>query len=177
MKYRIPLLLLMLSIISATSIAQNKAILEQINQDVWVRFCHAFDSLDYTISEEIHTKDIMRISADQNMISDYKSYMENIQQSFNNSKERNESRNIELRFFERLADDSIASERGVYKFTLNKGTSKERDFYGQFHVLLVKREGIWKILMDYDSNENNTIDDSSFQAAFAMDDFKNFIEN
>ena len=170
MKYPFQLSVLILCLFSSNLYSQKHDIFKQINQDVWVRFYHAFDSLDHKISEEIHAKDVIRIPANQNLIIGYKSYMAGIQESFNHSKEKKETRSIELRFFERLANDSIASERGIYKFILNKSTDEERTYYGQFHVLLVKRDGKWKILMDYDSNKHNTIDEYDFKEAFAMDD-------
>ena len=163
--------MLVFILMSICSTAQSIDVFKQINSDVWYRFYAAYDSLDYTISEAIHTSDVIRIPANQGEIIDYKSYMDGIKRSFEQAAEKGETRSIALRFFERLANDSIASERGIYRFTLNKGTTKERNYYGQFHVLLVKRGGKWKILMDYDSNENNTIGEEEFMSAYAMDNF------
>ena len=152
--------------------AQTVDILQQINKDVWSRFYMAYESLDHKISEKIHTKDLMRIPANQGVIMDYRSYMDGIKSSFENAAKNSESRHIELRFFERLANDSTASERGVYKFAIDKGSDRERNYYGQFHVIHIKRDGKWKIHMDYDSNENNSIDEEDFQSAHAIDDFE-----
>ncbi len=154
--------------------AQTKEHLQQINHEVYSKFYMAFDSLDYSLMAEIHAKDLVRIPANQKVILDYESYINGYKKSFQEAKMKNETRSISLRFFERIVDDSVASDRGVYKFSLNKNTPEEINYYGQFQVLLVKREGKWKILMDYDSNENNTIDEDDFQAAFAIDNFEQF---
>ena len=175
MRYKTAIPMLVFCLMSIYTSAQYIDVFEQINKDVWYRFYAAYDSLDYTISEAIHTSDVMRIPANQGQIIDYKSYMNGIKTSFEHAREKGETRSISLRFFERLANDSIASERGIYKFTLNKGNQDERNYYGQFHVLLVNRNGKWKILMDYDSNENNTIGEEDYQSAHAIDDF-NWIE-
>jgi hypothetical protein len=37
-----------------------------------------------------------------------------------------------------------------------------------------KINGKWKIVVDYDSNENNTIDEKIYQAAFGIDDFAKY---
>ena len=170
MRYKIAMPMLVFCLMSIHTSAQSIDVFKQINKDVWYRFYAAYDSLDHTISEEIHANDVMRIPANQSKIIDYKSYMDGIKKSFEQAREKNETRSISLRFFERLANDTLASERGIYKFTLNDGTKDEKNYYGQFHVLLVKRDGKWKILMDYDSNENNTIGEEEFMSAFAMED-------
>lgn len=162
-------------LIVSSAIAQNINHFRQINQDVWESFYKAFDQLDHRNMLEIHHKDLIRIPADQQMILDYQTYMDNYQKSFAGAKEENSTRAIELRFFERIANDSVASERGIYKLTVDKGFPDERNFYGQFHVLLIKENGKWKILMDYDSNEKNTIDETKFKDAHAIDDYDEFI--
>ena len=157
--------------------AQTKAHFKQINEEVYAKFYKAFDALDYSLMAEIHAKDLIRIPANQKRILDYETYINGYKKSFQEAKEKNETRSISLRFFERIVNDSIATDRGIYKFTLNINAPQERNFYGQFHVLLVKREGSWKIHMDYDSSENSTIDEEDFQAAFAINDFDQFIED
>jgi ketosteroid isomerase-like protein len=169
--------LILLYLITNSAIAQNTNHFRQINQDVWEAFYKAFDQLDHKYMVEIHDEDLIRIPAGQKIILDYQTYMDNYQKSFAAAKEENSTRSIELRFFERIANDSVASERGIYKLTIDKESLDERNFYGQFHVLLIKENGVWKILMDYDSNENNTIDETVFKEAYAMDDYNEFIRH
>ena len=45
---------------------------------------------------------------------------------------------------------------------------------GKFHVILVKVDNLWKLLVDYDSNEDNTINEKSYKSAFAIDDFEKY---
>jgi len=149
--------------------------LKDINNDVHRKFYQAYDSLDYKLMESIHSKKLIRIPADRKIILDYEEYMKQNKRSFEYAKENNGTLNIELRFFERLNNDSVASERGIYKFTINKGREDERIFYGKFHVLLKKEDNAWKILMDYDSNENNTIGEKDFDNAYEMNNFEKFL--
>jgi hypothetical protein len=102
--------------------------------------------------------------------------MQRTENHFTNAKSEGITQQIDLRFFERICTDSVASERGVYKFTLNPGAENERNFFGQFHVLLRIEEGKWRIIMDYDSSENETINEESFLKAHAMDDYDKFID-
>lgn len=55
--------------------------------------------------------------------------------------------------------------------SINEGKAIEKTYYGKFHVILIKEQDSWKILMDYDSNENKTIGEADYQAAFAIDEF------
>ena len=170
-KYALVLLMVITTSINAQTIENLKA----INQ-VWADFYMAFDSLDISYMEKIHAKNLMRIPGG-NRILDYDTYMNNYSLQFENDKATNQTSAIELRFFERLNNETTASERGIYKMTRNRGTENERIFYGKFHVLFRKTDGKWKITMDYDNNESNTIGESDFENAFAIDYFEPFISN
>ena len=158
------------------SIAQQSEQLLQINSQVWEKFYKAFEDLDYRLMAEIHTKDLVRIPANQHTILDYDTYINNYKTQFHQAREDKISQSISLRFLERITNDSTASERGIYRFSINPGAENEQHYYGKFHVLLVKRDNSWKILMDYDSNENDTIDEEDYLDAFAMDDLSPFID-
>ncbi len=67
-------LLILLFVISTNKItSQSRTILNDINK-VWKKFYQAFDSLDYTLMSEIHSKKLIRISGGKR-ISDYKTYI------------------------------------------------------------------------------------------------------
>jgi hypothetical protein len=44
-----------------------------------------------------------------------------------------------------------------------------KSFYGRFHAVLRKEEGVWKILVDTDSSENNSISEKDYLAARPME--------
>lgn len=168
--------ILMLSILFSVSVtAQSKENLKAINT-VWAKFYEAFETLDHTLMAEIHSKDLVRISGGRNII-DYNTYINNYKIGFERDKEAGNTSNIELSFFERINNNSTASERGVYKLTRNKGTEKEQSYYGQFHVIFKKSDGIWKITMDYDSSESGTIGEDDFEKAFPIDSLEEFVKN
>ncbi|WP_179345663.1 nuclear transport factor 2 family protein [Winogradskyella ursingii] len=164
-----------LALFSHISHSQPLDNLKAINL-VWADFYKAFDSLDISYMEKIHSKDLVRIPGG-NRILDYETYINNYNLQFTNDKTTNQTNEIELRFFERINTSTKASERGVYKMIRNKNTPQEQIFYGQFHVLLKKIDGKWKIIMDYDSTENGKIDQEEFREAHAIDDFNAFLSN
>lgn len=154
--------------------SQTSNDLKEINA-VWSKFYQAFETLDYSLMAEIHSKALVRISGGQR-ISDYDTYINRYKTQFVKAKENGITNNISLRFFERINNDSIASERGIYQLIRNKDQDSEQTYYGQFHVLFKKENGEWKILMDYDSTEDNTIGEDDFNKAHAITDFESFIK-
>lgn len=156
--------------------AQNLKNLEDINDQVWSKFYQVFDSLDYNLMETIHSKHLIRIPADNKVIFGYKDYMEQYKITFAKIKENKSNLHISLRFFERINNDLVASERGIYKMIINPNKKNEKVIYGKFHVILIKENGVWKILMDYDSNENNTIGEENFKKAHEINDFKAYLK-
>lgn len=145
-------LLFLFSVNGFSQEKQNE--LNLINEQVWSQFYEAFATSNCQLMDEIHHKDLIRISGNGKSISNKETYIERQKESFKNAKERGEKRVIELRFFERFYNENTASERGIYQLLINKDTEDERAYYGQFHVLHKKEMGVWQISMDYDSNEN-----------------------
>ncbi|WP_298904742.1 nuclear transport factor 2 family protein [uncultured Psychroserpens sp.] len=154
--------------------AQSIENLKEINL-VWDKFYKAFSTLNYKLMADIHSKKLVRISGGKNII-DYETYINNYKTGFKRDANNNTTSNISLRFFERINTKSTASERGVYQLVRNKGKANEQKYYGQFHVIFAKENGEWKITMDYDSSEFDTIDKEDFDKAYAIDDFEKFIK-
>ena len=171
------LLLIWCIVVTSFSNAQSATsnVLDEINI-VWADFYRAFDSLDYNYMAKIHANDLVRISGGTR-ISDYENYISSYKTNFEAVKSRGETRHIELRFFERINNTKVASERGVYQLSITDTGGNQRYFYGQFHVIFKKRDGQWKIIMDYDSSEGDTIGKNEFFNAKAIDDFASFVNN
>ncbi len=167
------IIIFLLTCFTTSSIfAQKKVHLEAINT-TWAKFYEAFETLDYTLMAEIHSKDLVRVSGGRSII-DYDTYVNNYKATFERDKTAGQTNHISLRFFERICNETTASERGIYKLVRNKGTDREQAYYGQFHVLFKKMDGEWKITMDYDSSEGGTINEDSYNKAYAIDDFEKF---
>ncbi|MEL6811561.1 MAG: nuclear transport factor 2 family protein [Bacteroidota bacterium] len=158
-----------------SSKAQSPERLEEINA-VWAKFYLAFESLDHAPMAEIHSKELIRISGGSR-ISNYDTYINGYKTTFDNAIKESVTNRISLRFFERIHNNTVASERGIYQLVRTNASGKEQTFYGQFHVLFKKENGAWKIVMDYDSNEGNTIGEEEFLKAHSMEEFEPFLKN
>lgn len=142
----------------------NEEIIAEINEQVWKCFCEAYDSLDVLKMKDIHHVDLIRVSADNKRVLNYTDYMKSIEAFYQTSKTRGIKLTIELRFKERLNSANTASERGIYKLTVLNGFEENKYYYGEFHVLLKKMNGKWLIWSDYDSSENGTVDEKSYNS-------------
>lgn len=56
---------------------------------------------------------------------------------------------VEFKFSQRLGDETTAHETGIFLYTATGPDGKETRDYIHFEALLLKRDGRWKIVMEY----------------------------
>jgi hypothetical protein len=61
--------------------------------------------------------------------------------------------NVELRFSQRLGDSSTAHETGIFRYSTVNAEGKRKDDYVHFEALLVKKNGKWQTLMEYQKSK------------------------
>jgi ketosteroid isomerase-like protein len=106
----------------------------------------AFNNRDDDAFSAVHSKEVIRVSQDDNRIFGYNEYFKKIPES-EKARWKDWKRNIELRFLQRIASNDKAFEVGYYKSsTTNTVTGEKRTGYGKFYVLLRKENGTWKYL-------------------------------
>lgn len=174
-----PLLILLLCLAPLSQALAQEApktepMLREINRDIWLPFADAYATGNAEKYLKLHSRDFIRGEGDRKRVLNLTQYSEGVRRSFQQWKERGGKVDIQFRFLERMASDQAASERGIYQLSFTPTEGEARKFYGKFHVFSRKEEGVWKILVDYDSEEGGTIDEKSFQAAFALDDFAKY---
>lgn len=146
--------------------------LQAINRDIWTPFSEAYASADAEKYISLHSPDFIRASGgDHPEIFNLNHYAENSRTGFQRGKEQGFKTRIRFAFIERVVSAAFASERGIYHYHSENGKGQVYDGYGKFHVVERFENGRWKILFDYDSNENGTIDKADFDAAYAPGDW------
>lgn len=156
------------------SAASDSAIarLEAINRDIWTPFAEAYVSADAEKYMGLHSPDFIRASGGERAeIFNLDRYAEKNRAGFKRGKEQGFKTTIRFAFIERIVSAAFASERGIYHYHSENGKGQVYDGYGKFHEVERLENGRWKILFDYDSNENGTIDKSDFDAAYVPDDW------
>ncbi len=153
--------------ISTTSYCQN--LKEEINTQVWEPFILAYNTFDVEGFMDVHSKDVIRSPRDGGQVFGFDEYYTLTEKGATRNKIHKGTRTIELRFLERLAQNDLAYEVGIYKAESIDANGHSKYFYGKFHVALRKENDQWKILVDSDSSEKNTIGENDFLAAKPME--------
>jgi hypothetical protein len=122
---------------------------------------------------QLHSREVMRVERDSKHILNYDQYKSDMEKSWPAWKQsihvEKTKYTFELRFLERASNGHQAFEVGYFKNETVNATGEKRTSYGQFHVALRKENGVWKILVDSDSNNNRTITEEMFHAAKPME--------
>jgi ketosteroid isomerase-like protein len=142
--------------------AENLARVREIDKDIWTPFSEAYSANDAGKYLALHTPDLIRATGGQwSDVKDLGGYKTDVHQNFTEPDRKIE---IAFTFFERVAGESLASERGIYRYTAIAADGAQQHYYGKFHVFLRKIDGVWKIAVDYDSDEDGSIGEADFAA-------------
>jgi ketosteroid isomerase-like protein len=174
MKYLPYLYLIVYQLISLGAFAQssNKAsYLKEINRDIWVPFIEAYASGNAEKYLALHSKDFIRGTGNDEKLTDLSGYSVSVKQMFKNLQESGAKVKIDFRFLKRMANAQSGFEVGIYQFTAINAKGESQYYYGKFTVVSRKENGTWKILVDYDSDEEGIIDAESFKKGYPMDDY------
>lgn len=152
--------------------SQNRLL--ELNRDIWIPFSESYAAGDADRYIALHSQDFVRVSKSGEHATDLHGYAKSVLRSFNRNAISGGRTTIEFRFVERFASDMSASERGIYKYTFFPPSGSPTSGYGKFHVVSRKENGVWKIFMDYDSDEGGTIDAVDFESAYAVHDIRQF---
>jgi ketosteroid isomerase-like protein len=160
------LLILLCATVAITAHAQTSQ--TEINTQVWEPFITSFNNHQAEAFMAVHSKDVIRSPRDSKIVLNWDDYKKSQIEGDQQDLKAKRTRTLTLRFTDRIANDNQAVEVGVYKTSYLLSDGKTIDYYGRFHVVLRKENGVWKILVDTDSSENGTISEKDFLAAMPM---------
>ena len=167
MNFKKTVIIVLMIAIHGACAAQADNLQKQINEQVWKPFIKAFNERDTDAFMAVHSKDMSRVIQDGKSIYGYEKYYQENKDGNERGKQSGRKHNIELRFTQRIAGNDRAFEVGYYKTTNVQPNGESRSFYGKFHVLMRKENGVWKILMDADAQEKT--DEEVFRSATPME--------
>ena len=135
---------------------------DQINQDVWYNFMQAYQDLDASLFNKIHTDDVLRIPEESGIMMIGQEYKDANLENFNRWNLAGVKQKIEFSFYSRIQKSDWAYETGIFKLTrfIDSGS---QSYYGKFHVTLRKVSGVWKIYIDSDNSNGGTIGEEDFK--------------
>jgi ketosteroid isomerase-like protein len=150
----------------------NRQLLAEINRDVWIPFQTAYANGDAEAFIALHSPDVIRVEGNGGWLGGLDEYAGRLREWFQWVAVQEGSLDIRFHFLERHANDDIASERGVYRLALTYPEADERVWYGKFHTVSRKRGGVWRIVLDYDSDEGGTVNEETFDLGRGMAEFE-----
>lgn len=155
--------ILLLQFVCSAAIGQTPQ--AEVNAQVWEPFIKHFNDNNTEGFMAVHWRDLVRSPRDGKTVLNWNEYFTQQQAGDKRDREAKQKRTLELRFTERIYGNNQAVEVGVYKTSYLKSDGSSQSFYGRFHVVLRKESGVWKILVDTDSSENNSITETDFLKA------------
>lgn len=140
-----------------------------VNEQIWKPFIEAFNNRNTQKFMDVHSKDVVRSSRDSKQVIGWDEYYKQMERGDKSENASKSKRILELRFTERLYGKDKAVEVGIYKTTYVRADGTSQSFYGRFHCVHRKENGVWKILVDTDSSEGRTISEKNFLEASPME--------
>jgi len=160
---------LFLLFISANVVGQDDIITiqEHIDQTVWAPFQKAYEALDGASLNAIYADDVLRVTPEG--IDTENAFKGKNLERLKASKESNTEIKLDFWFDSRHTNEVTSYEVGFYKIAIT--TNNETQYlYGQFHIVLKKIKGVWKITQDWDTTiiNDNSIGAEDFNKKEAL---------
>ncbi|MBT8262472.1 MAG: nuclear transport factor 2 family protein [Bacteroidia bacterium] len=140
---------------------------EEVNTQIWQAFKTAYEARNSEAFKAIHTKDVLRINDGGIKTADlYFKSIDNWQTPNNDT-----GLSIDFAFENRQYFRNTGYETGYYRVIAFRNEKKRDTFYGQFHVVLKKVAGQWKIAQDFDTETvgGRKIDKTFFEGASLLE--------
>ena len=154
---------IMLSSVTAGAQIEVLNIQREIDTSVWRPFQKAFESLDGEALNRTYAKEVLRVTP--NGIDTNNSFKSANIKRFDKNREDGASITLDFWFDSRHTNETTSYEVGFYRIGTTY-TRKEPSYnYGQFHIVIKKIDGHWKITQDWDTAHinGNNISQEDFQ--------------
>lgn len=145
---RFLLLLLLCSSLTLTAQTDVKSIQNEIDKSIWRPFQQAFETLDATALNATYAEKTLRVTPQG--IDTKDAFKTGNIERFKASKERNVSIKLDFWFDSRFTNEETSYEVGFYRIASTEN-GQTNNSYGQFHIVLKKLNGQWKITQDWDT--------------------------
>lgn len=148
---KISLILLLFSFVNMT--AQDEIVIQkEIDKDLWKPFKEAFENIDGEKLNALYADEVLRVTPGG--IDTKNNFKTANLNRFQENKKNGTTIQLNFWFDSRHTNEITSYEVGFYK--LDFTTKNEvKTIYGQFHIVLHKIDGLWKITQDWDTTKIN----------------------
>ena len=148
-KYIFLVVLFSITVVQAQDIG---LVQKEIDQNLWKPFKEAFEKLDAEKLNSLYAEEVLRVTP--NGIDTENNFRNGNVERLNGHKMSNTSLQLDFWFDSRHTNETTSYEVGFYRMRLTKA-EHVNTIYGQFHIVLKKIEGTWKIAQDWDTDKIN----------------------
>lgn len=126
---------------------------KEIDATVWKPFQHAFETLDGAALNATYAKDVLRVTPGG--IDTEEAFKKGNLERFASRRAEGVSIALDFWFDSRFTNASTSYEVGVFRITTTAKDQSINQAYGQFHIVIEKQNGAWKITQDWDTGTVN----------------------
>lgn len=145
-------LLFFIFYITCTLAQDAQSIQKEINQKLWKPFKAAFENIDGPALNALYGNRVLRVTP--NGIDTENKFKEANLKRFEDNKTNQTSIQLDFWFDSRHTNSDTSYEVGFYRMRL-RNPKVENTIYGQFHIVLKKENGHWRITQDWDTTVIN----------------------
>ena len=128
-------------------------VFDELNRDIWQPFRRTYGDRDLAGYLDLFDRDLIRAGGPDQQVYGHDRLAADTTAFFAKAAAGGDHFDIEFRFTERIAAAGLASERGYYRITANLADATTRVLYGRFHTFVRQRDGRWRIVVDYDTDD------------------------
>lgn len=125
----------------------------EINEQVWKPFQQAFESLDGAALNATYAEEVLRVTPAG--IDTKNAFKPKNLKRFERNKKEGVSIALDFWFDSRKTNENTSYEVGFYQIAATSKDGETTNNYGQFHIVLKRIEGEWKITQDWDTTTIN----------------------
>ena len=146
--------IVLLTLFSITLVhTQNTELVQkEINQSLWKPFKAAFEDLDAEKLNALYAKEVLRVTPSG--IDTENNFRKANIERLKAHKLSNTDPQLDFWLDSRHTNKTTSYEVCFYRMTLTKANNVDT-IYGQFHIVLKKTDGLWKIAQDWDTGKIN----------------------
>ncbi|MFK7915679.1 MAG: DUF4440 domain-containing protein [Pseudomonadales bacterium] len=153
---RLLICLVLIATVSGCAVAgpptafSEQAVQSQINKTLWRPFKAAFENLDGAALNALYADQVLRVTPDGiDTANQFKGFN---QTRFAENVANGDRIELEFWFDSRQTAGSVSYEVGFYRLRVVSRAGTPSDFYGQFHIVLKRIDGAWRIVQDWDTD-------------------------
>lgn len=122
----------------------------EIDRSLWQPFQCAFENMDGAALNKLYVRRVLRVTPDG--IDTQGSFKSFNKTRFDKGRQAGDRLTLDFWFDSRATNRATSYDVGFYRLGTITSAGSVEYYYGQFHIVLRKQRGRWKIVQDWDTN-------------------------